>query len=259
MVRTNSVKEKLAAGERVFGCFDPMSSPEVVEIIALAGFDFVLIDNEHGPLTAETAYRLILAAEARGIDPFVRVGVHNKQEVLRFLDVGATGIMTPQVNTAAEAITAIAGTKFYTEGVRGLAGGRTFDFGLNGGLDSFVPGLNDRVLNMIQFEHTDALNDLDSLLQVAGLDVLFIGPSDLAQSLGLPGQPNHPDVTRLADEVIARCAAAGVKTGTVAYTSALLTNAIDRGFDMVVASATTFLANGAASFMADARKHGASF
>lgn len=249
MVRTNAVKEKLAAGEKVFGCFIPLSSPEVVEIIALAGFDFALLDSEHGPLSAETAYRLILAAEARGIEPFVRVGEHDKQTVLKFLDAGASGIMTPQVNTAAEAERAIQGTKFATIGTRGLAGMRTFDFGMNDTLDTFVKPLNDRVMNVIQFEHKDTFNELDAMLALPGLDVLFIGPSDLAQSLGLPGQPNHPDVTALADKVIEKCKNARVKTGTVAYTPALVESVIDRGFDMIVASATTFLASSAKAWM----------
>ena len=249
MVRTNTVKEKLAAGEKVFGCFIPLSSPEVVEIIALAGFDFALLDTEHGPLTAETAYRLILAAEARGIEPFVRVGERDKQTVLKFLDAGATGIMTPQVNTAEEAERAILGTKFATVGNRGLAGMRTFDFGMNDTLDTFVEPLNNRVLNMIQFEHKDTLAELDAMLALPGLDVLFVGPSDLAQSLGLPGQPNHPDVTAVADEVVARCKAAGVRTGTVAYTPVIVEQVIERGFDMIVASATTFLASSAKAWM----------
>lgn len=249
MIRTNAVKGKLASGEKVFGCFIPLSSPEVVEIIALAGFDFALLDSEHGPLTAETAYRLILAAEARGIEPFVRVGEHDKQTVLKFLDAGASGIMTPQVGSAAEAEKAILGTKFANIGTRGLAGMRTFDFGMNDTLDTFVEPLNERVLNMIQFEHKDAFDELDEMLTLPGLDVLFIGPSDLAQSLGLPGQPNHPDVTALADKVIAKCKKAGVRTGTVAYTPTLVQQVIDRGFDMIVASATTFLASSAKAWL----------
>lgn len=253
MVRTNAVKEKLDAGERVYGCFIQTSSPEIVEIIALAGFDFALLDSEHGPLTAETTYRLILAAEARGIEPFVRVGERDKQAVLKFLDAGATGIMTPQVGSTSEAEVAIAGTKFATIGNRGLAGMRTFDFGMNGPLNSFVEPLNDRVLNMIQFEHADTLNDLDDILKLPGLDVLFIGPSDLAQSLGYPGEPGHPEVTKMADEVVARAKAAGVKTGTVAYTPQVLESVIARGFDMIVASANTFLAASAIAYMATAK------
>lgn len=255
MVRTNAVKEKLAAGQRVYGCFIGMSSPEIVEMIALAGFDFALLDSEHGPLGPETTYRLILAAEARGIEPFVRVGERDRQHVLKFLDAGARGIMTPQVSTAEQAAAAIAGTKFYTEGIRGLAGMRTFDFGMKGPLSDFVKPLNDSILNMIQFEHVDTLNELDAMLATPGLDVLFIGPSDLAQSLGLAGQPNHPDVTKVADEVVARCKAAEVPVGTVAYTKSLLEGCIDRGFDMIVAAATTFIATGALAYIQDAKAH----
>lgn len=255
MVRTNAVKNKLDAGEPVFGCFIPFSSPEVVEIIALAGFDFALLDSEHGPLNAETVYRLVLAAEARGIEPFVRVGEHDKQTVLKFLDGGATGIMTPQVNSAADAAKAISGTKFYMDGVRGLAGGRTFDFGMRGPLVDFVAPLNDSILNMIQFEHVDTMAELDGMLATPGLDVLFIGPSDLAQSLGLAGQPNHPDVTKVGDEVVARCKKAGVKVGTVAYSVPLMEQVLERGFDMVVASSTTFLAQSASAWMSAAQKN----
>ena len=131
---------------------------------------------------------------------------------------------------------------------------RTFDFGMNGTLDTFVEPLNDRVLNMIQFENQHTLSELDAMLALPGLDVLFIGPSDLAQSLGLPGQPNHPDVTAVADQVIARCKEVGVKTGTVAYTPALLESVIKRGFDMVVASVTTFLASSAQAYMRHAQE-----
>src|SRR5699024_8778885 len=104
------------------------------------------------------------------------------------------------------------------------------------------------------FEHKDTFAELDEMLALPGLDVLFIGPSDLAQSLGLPGQPNHPDVTALADKVVAKCKNAGVKIGTVAYTPALVEQVIERGFDMVVASATTFLAASAKGWMQTARE-----
>lgn len=245
----NSVKEKLAAGEKVFGCFIPLPSPEVVELVALAGFDFALIDNEHGPITAESAYPMVLAAEARGIDAFARVGLGDRQEVLKFMDIGVSGVMAPRVNTAEEARRAVSYTKYFTVGDRGLAGMRTFDYGMNKPLTEFVQPLNDRVLNMLQFEHVDTLANLDDILKVPGVDLIFVGPSDLAQSLGMPGQPNHPDVTKIADEVIAKCQAAGVKTGTVAYTHELAQSVMDRGFDMVVASATGLLGNAGKAYI----------
>jgi 4-hydroxy-2-oxoheptanedioate aldolase len=249
MTLGNPVKEKLAAGETVFGCFIPLPSPEIVEMVALAGFDFVLIDNEHGPITAESAYPMVLAAEARGIQAFARVGLGDRQEVLKFLDIGVTGIMAPRVGTASEASAAISSTRYFPVGERGLAGMRTFDFGMKKPLVDFVSPLTDRVLNMIQFEHVDTLQHLDEILAVPGLDVLFVGPSDLAQSMGFAGQPNHPDVTKVADEVVARAREAGVRTGTVAYSHELARSVIERGFNMVVASANGLFGNAAKAYI----------
>lgn len=255
---TNTVKEKLAAGERVIGCFIPLPSPEIVELCALTGFDFALIDAEHGPISPESAYPMVLAAEARGMEAFARVGQADRQVVLKFLDVGVTGVMAPQVNTAGHAAAAVRGTKFYPTGNRGLAGMRTFDYGLSGALSDFVEPLNDRVLTMVQFEHVDALADLDEILRLEHLDVLFVGPSDLAQSLGYPGQPNHPEVARVADEVVARAKAAGKKTGTVAYSMDLVENVFSRGFDMTVASAPGLFASAAKAYVDGARALAAS-
>jgi 4-hydroxy-2-oxoheptanedioate aldolase len=249
MQMTNPVKEKLANNETVFGCFIPLPSPEIVELVALAGFDFALIDNEHGPITAESAYPMILAAEARGIPAFARVGLGERQEVLKFLDIGITGIMAPRVGSAEEAAAAVSYTKYTPVGDRGLAGGRTFDFAFMNPLVDYVKPLTDRVLNMIQFEHVDTLKALDEILVIPGVDVIFVGPNDLAQSLGLAGQPNHPDVTKVADEVIARCKEAGVRTGTVTANSETAKRHIERGFDMLVPSATAMFGNAAKSFI----------
>lgn len=249
MKLTNTVKDKLAAGERVIGCFIPLPSPEIVELCALTGFDFALIDAEHGPISPESAYPMVLAAEARGMEAFARVGEADKQMVLKFLDIGVSGIMAPQVNTVEHATASVLGTKFAPIGNRGLAGMRTFDFGTTGPLHTFVEPLNDRVLTIVQFEHVDTLEVLDDILALDQLDVLFVGPSDLAQSLGYPGQPNHPEVTKVADEVVARAKAAGKKTGTVAYSIELSENVFQRGFDMAVASATGLFAGAAKAWV----------
>lgn len=251
---TNTVKEKLAAGERVIGCFTSIGSPEIVEILALTGFDFALIDAEHGPLSPETAYPMVLAAEARGIQAFARVGENDKQVVLKFLDIGVTGIMAPQINTIEQATVSVNGTKYSPIGNRGLAGGRTFDFGLSGALDTLVQPLTDRVLTMIQFEHVNALKDLDAILALEQLDLIFVGPNDLAQSLGFPGQPGHPEVTRVANEVVARAKAAGKKTGTIAYSLDQVRDVFGRGFDMAVATAPGLLAGAAKAYIAGARQ-----
>jgi 4-hydroxy-2-oxoheptanedioate aldolase len=246
---TNSVKAKLAKGDVVYGCFVPTTSAIDVEILAVAGFDFALLDGEHGMLDSDAAYPMILAAEARGMEAFARVGQNDRQVILKFLDVGVSGVMIPQVTTAAQASQAIASCGYWPKGTRGLAGGRTFDWGLTSPAPELVPKLNDRILTMIQFEHIDALNELDAVLDLPGLDVLFVGPNDLAQSMGFPGQPGHPDVTATADQVVARSKAKGIPLGTTATSPEAAKAVVDRGFSMVVHNSPGLLAAAARAFI----------
>jgi len=245
----NPVKQKLADGKIVYGCFVPTISALDVEILAVAGFDFVLLDGEHGPLSPESAYPMVLAAESRGMAAFARVGQNDKQVILKFLDIGVSGVMVPQVNDAEQATRAIQATKFWPDGTRGLAGGRTFDWGLNETAPNVVPQLNDRVLTMIQFEHIDALAKIDEILVVPGLDVLFVGPNDLAQSMGFPGQPGHPEVTKIGDQVVARARQKGIKLGTTAATADAAHVAASRGFDMIVPNSPGMLAAAARAYI----------
>lgn len=245
----NPVKQKLADGKIVYGCFVPSTSALDVEILAVAGFDFVLLDGEHGPLAADSAYPMVLAAESRGMSAFARVGQNDKQVILKLLDIGVSGVMVPQINDAEGARRAIQATKFWPNGTRGLAGGRTFDWGLNETAPNLVPQLNDRVLTMIQFEHIDALENLDEILAVPDLDVLFVGPNDLAQSIGFPGQPGHPDVTKIGDQVVARARERGIKLGTTAATADAAHAAAARGFAMIVPNSPGMLATAARAYI----------
>lgn len=237
MVRPNLLKQKLQAGEKVIGCFMPPPSPLLVEVCGAAGFDFVLIDNEHGTISAESAYPMVLAAESWNITPVARVGLHDKQAVLKFLDLGIQGIMSPQITTAEQAEYAVAATRYVPRGTRGLAGGRAFDFGVSMPPSEAARRLNEEMLTLIQFEHVDALKELEAIVQTPDLDVLFVGPNDLAQSMGHPGEPGHPEVTEVADKAVKIAKAAGVRTGTTAFTPDSAHQALERGFDMVVANA----------------------
>jgi 4-hydroxy-2-oxoheptanedioate aldolase len=237
VVRRNELKQKLMANEPVIGVFMPVPSPQLIEVSAVAGFDFVLIDNEHGPLAAETAYTMVLAAEASGITAIARVGNRDKQEVLKYLDIGVQGIMSPQIHTAEAAENAVAATKFVPRGTRGLAGGRAFGFGVGEAPSAAAKRLNDEMLTLVQFEHVDALDELEQIVRTPDLDVLFVGPNDLAQSLGYPGEPGRAEVTEVADRAVAVAKAAGVKTGTTAFSPEAAHAALARGFDMVVANA----------------------
>lgn len=245
MVNGNPVREKMDRGEVVLGCFVQTPTPQMVEVLALTGFDFALIDAEHSALTPESVYPMILAAEARGISPVVRVGELDPKVVLKYVDLGADGIMAPQIDTPEQAEMVIAATKYLPRGNRGLAGGRIFDYGLRDTAGAMAPGLSDRVLTIIQFEHVDTLHQLDAILDTPDLDLLFVGPNDLAQSLGLHGQPTHAEVTKVADEVVARCKAKGIKTGTTFLNVAHAQETVDRGYDMLVCNSMAMFANAA--------------
>ncbi len=254
MQLTNSLKETLRGGGTAVGCFVQMPSPEVVEICALAGFDFVLMDAEHGPISPESCYPMLLAAEANGVPAIARIGQPDRQVILKFLDIGISGVMVPQVNTAQAAEDAVAALKYQPRGLRGIAGGRSFAWGFGDSPKNLVPRLNERMLTIVQFEHNSAMDELDAILATPDLDVLFVGPNDLAQSMGFPGEPNHPEVQALIDRVIAATRGGSVTLGTVAADAESINHQLERGFRMIGANAATLLARAAGDLLANVRR-----
>lgn len=250
MLMGNPVREALRAGGTAIGTFMPIASPELVEICALAGFDFVLLDAEHGPLSPESCYPMILAAEAHGVPTLARVGQADRQVVLKFLDLGIGGVMIPQVNTPELAAEMVRAMRYHPQGMRGLAGGRTFAFGLREPAKDLVPRLNERVLSMVQFEHVGALGHLDAILATPDLDVLFVGPNDLAQSMGFPGEPGHPRVQAVIDRVLATGKGGPVAFGTVAADAAATNRELERGYRLVASNVPTLLARAARDLLA---------
>jgi 4-hydroxy-2-oxoheptanedioate aldolase len=237
----NPVKETLRNGGNVIGVFIPIPSPDVVEIAALAGFDFALLDGEHGRIAPGDAYPMLLAAEARDIPAFVRVGENDRQVVLKYLDLGVSGVLIPQTNSPELAKEAVAAMRYAPEGLRGLAGGRTFDYGQGTPMAERVPKINERVLSMIQFEHIDALQRLDEILAIPGLDVLVVGPTDLGQSMGYAGQQGRPEVEQVIQQAVDAARAKGVAVATVAVDAEGVNRRLAQGFQMVVANAPGLL------------------
>lgn len=256
MDATNPLKEALGRGESTIGIFVPMPSPEVVEVVALAGFDFVLLDGEHGRVSPDNAYPMILAAEARDVPVLARIGQNDRQVILKFLDLGVRGVMIPQTTTPDEARAAVAAMRYQPRGVRGLAGGRTFDYGLGTAMAELVPQINDRVLSIVQFEHIDALPHLEEMLTIPELDVLFVGPTDLAQSLGYPGEPGHPEVEAIIATICATARDGRVALGTVAGDAAATNRRLEQGFRMVVANVPTLLGRASRDLLAGVQRQG---
>lgn len=190
----NLLQESLKKGETLYGPFCKIQDPAIVEIAALSGFDFVIIDMEHGPFSIESAQNMIRAAEARGITPVVRVTENSETLILRTLDIGAKCIQVPQICTKADADRLVKSTKFYPKGERGMCRYvRAAEYTNISGADHFGKANND-ITTIIHIEGMEGINNLEEIVQVDGIDIIFLGPYDLSQSCGVPGQVNDPKV-----------------------------------------------------------------
>ncbi|MCK4259173.1 MAG: 2-dehydro-3-deoxyglucarate aldolase [Halanaerobiales bacterium] len=211
----NNLKEKMVAGNSVLGTFMKLADPAVVEIFGLAGFDYVILDIEHGPNSFETCQNLIRAAELRGVAPIIRIYANEEGLVQRALDMGAAGVQVPQINTKEEALKLVKSAKFTPVGERGLCRYvRAADYSSRDKKDYFASA-NEETMVIGHIEGMEGIRNLDEIL-TTGLDVLFIGPYDLSSSLGLPGQVDHPLVVEKIKEVCEKAAKANVLIGTFA-------------------------------------------
>lgn len=228
-MRSNTTRGKLASGEPVAGLIVPVAAPVLVDLAALAGFDYVLIDTEHGHLGFEAVEHLVRASEAAGVTPLVRVSHNAPSEILRALDVGAQGVMVPQVTSAADAEAAVRSVKFHPRGNRGLAGSRAADYGLTGSMEDYVTRANRETMVLALIEDISAVDNFEAILGVDGIDVLFIGASDLAQSMGYPGLPDHPEVRDAVSRIIDQGTAVGRIVGVNAATAEAVASYYTRG------------------------------
>ena len=204
------MKEKLLAGEATFGVSVMIPSPQIVEMVGRLGFDWVLLDCEHGAISRETVESMAMAAEASGITPIARPSANTPEAILEVLDRGALGVQVPHVNTAAEARRAVEAARYHPLGRRGLAAGtRAAAYGYGESMDRYVKRTNRETLVCVQLEEEEAIRNADEILQVEGVDVFFIGPSDLSQSMGHPGDPGAPAVSRAIEDTFAKIVDAG--------------------------------------------------
>jgi 4-hydroxy-2-oxoheptanedioate aldolase len=253
MYRTNKMKEKLRAGEPVFGVSVMIPSPQIVEMIGAAGFDWVLLDCEHGTLTLESVELMAMAAEACGITAIARPMTRSPEHILQVLDRGVMGVQVPHVNTAEEARQVVAAVKYHPLGQRGLAAGtRAAVYDSHGTLADHVKAANDATLIAIQLEDEPAIRNIDELLKVNDIDVFFVGPSDLSQAMGHPGNPKAPPVREAIEKTLARIVAAG-KTPGMPATADNLDQVIASGSRYIYTHLPKLFGAGAGAFLAKGR------
>ncbi len=220
MRRDNVLKQRLRAGEAVLGTWCVLPGAGVVNVVAAAGFDFVIIDMEHGPFGFTEAEDLVRAAESEGRGALVRVPELDESCILRALETGAHGVVVPQITRADEARAAVRACKYHPEGARGLSpytrsGGYTA-----AGNGDIAARENARVLVTLLVEGAAGLANLDDILAVPGVDVVYLGIYDLSQSAGRPGQVDHPDVVRAVADNVGRIRDAGVAAGCLVQNAA---------------------------------------
>ncbi|MDY0167286.1 MAG: aldolase/citrate lyase family protein [Thermoguttaceae bacterium] len=216
----------------VWGPFSKTADPAVVEAIGHAGADFIILDMEHGPCSLRDLEHLIRAAELAQVLPIVRVPEQGWQMIGAALDVGAGGVQMPQVRSADDARRLIRHARFAPLGDRGVC--RHVRAACYSSLDkqAYFAAANEAVL-VAQLEGKEALASIDQILAVEGIDVIFIGPYDLSQSLGVAGQTQHPTVIEVVSGIVRRAAEAGILTGTFVETMEEATFWRERGIRYV--------------------------
>lgn len=208
------IKEKMAAGSAVVGPFVKMTDPCLIEQAALAGMEFCIIDMEHGPINFESALNLIRAAELHGMSPIIRTTDASHENILRALDLGAHGVEVPQVNSKESAESVVSACKFFPEGTRGVCRYTRAAEYTNIDKKDHFEGSNANTLVIVHIEGLEGVNNLPEILEVKGLDVIFLGPYDLSQSCGVPGEVTNPIVVEKMKQAVEMASAKGVKVGT---------------------------------------------
>jgi 2-keto-3-deoxy-L-rhamnonate aldolase RhmA len=212
----NQLKRKLQRGEVVYGPFMNCSYGSFIEIVGLTGFDFAIIDMEHGPLEVETAEDLCRAGQGAGLSPIVRVRKNDAPQIQRALDIGSAGVQVPQIETRADAEAVVRASKYQPLGMRGLSFfTRAGDYVVYG-QEGITDRLNNEQLVIIHIEGQRGLENLDEIVTVPNIDVVFLGPYDLSQSFGIPGQVNDPRVVKGMELATKKIRAAGKAAGTFA-------------------------------------------
>lgn len=211
-----NLKKRLKQGETLHGCWLNLGSSLTAEIVGQAGFDWVLIDLEHGAGSEKDVLSQLQALESTPTASIVRAESHEPQRIGRLLDMGAEGVMCPKINDAVEAQKVINGLHYPPIGNRGVAKMvRASSFGKD--FDKYYADAQENILGIVQIETLDALNHLDEIAATDGVDILFIGPADLSMELGIFGQFKNPIYLSSVENIIKAAQNAGKATGILFF------------------------------------------
>lgn len=202
-MKKNKIKQMVKEGKNVIGCFSVTNSQANIEVLAAAGYDFVVIDTEHFMMNPETIEHMVTACESAGIASLVRVQ-ENVDLICRALDCGADGIIVPHVNTREEAELIVETAKYLPQGKRGVCNPRAVLYGVNGieSMQEYYKEANEETMVICQIETKTGVENMEEIVKVEGIDSLFVGPMDLSNTLGIVGQFDHPELKKYIDKAL---------------------------------------------------------
>ncbi|MDL1898603.1 host specificity protein [Anaerolineae bacterium CFX7] len=250
MIRENTTKSKLRRGDTVFGMISLSADPLLAEWCGLVGFDFYMLDAEHGAITLAQAENVVRACEGAHITPLIRPGIFDPKLVMQYLDLGMLGVMQPGLKNADEVQTLVNAVRYPPRGTRALGPARANDFFIGQMAQAeFVAFANDQMLALPQFEEPEMYDELNAIVQIEGVDGICIGPRDLALAMGYPDGAHHRPVQALIKEAIALARGANLAVGMPAATGGLAQRQIKQGANFIMVSTHSLMQQGAKNFL----------
>lgn len=250
-MKTNTVKAKIQQGQAALGVISNFADPMAAEICAHAGLDFYIIDCEHGAITVAQTLEIIRACEATGITPMARIRSTDAKLILQYLDAGIMGVMMPGVSTVAETEALVKAVKYPPAGERGLGPVRAWAFGLGAMPQAdYVRFANEQTLVLPQVEDLQAVENLQQMCRVPGVDGFIIGPRDLAMSMGFFDGPAHPEVQQTIDRIFEIVLSNGLIVGTTAGNAEQAKALIQKGAKIIMNYTGSMLGVAAKAFAA---------
>ncbi len=248
---TASFRKKLARQDRLIGVIMTLPSPEIAEILALSGMDWLFVDLEHSALSIRDAQAILQAAEPE-TPCVVRAPSTDEIWMKKILDIGASGVIVPQIRTAEDAAAAVRFCKYPPEGSRSVGIARAHGYGKK--FQEYVASANEETAVILQIEHIDAVNAIEAILAVPAIDCLFVGPYDLSASMGKTGQVDHPDVRNAMSQVKHSADRAKMPMGIFGATAEAVSPFIQEGYSLIAVGMDALLMGNAAREIAAALK-----
>jgi len=249
-IQPNKTKAKLKAGQPAFGVISTSDDPQFAELFGIAGFDYYMLDAEHGLLDPAQVMNVIRTCESTNMTPMIRIGSKDPKIVLQYLDAGMMGIMMPGLETVEEVKMLVDAVKYAPLGKRGLGFSRASGhMAYTTSAPDYIDFSNEQTMVIIQFEDEKLLKIFPELCSVEGLDACIVGPRDLSNNMGFADGPNHPEVQSAIDNAINVTRNAGIIAGITAGTRADAEAQIARGATMILAAAQSLVLAGSSSFL----------